>query len=474
LTLTFTLFSKQAHHQQQQHSQHSISTAQHPAEHVEVKSEPMTILSTPDQDVPSSGVNVNEFMTGSHEGDLTLPPLGQGISPQFMFSPEPEGNQPPHPGGHNANTVVVSGGPPVATMVTIDDSRSTLRIEGGNIMTTAGSTSAAVAAATSAISGATSNSHHLHGHIPQHLHPQHLPVTSSSSVIQQQHVTGIILQGGNGGHTSGSGTPVDEPQDLTPAQESMSHTPPISATSNGNGGPMNLPPPQLPQTPISNVSTLGGIVISAPPTPTTPGPPLNSSTPGGNEPNSPGTPTPPKKDRNSRKTCPYCHKDFHEMSLKRHIKDVHFRNQNTYVICPQCCKQYASQNSLYSHLNRVHGVKRDMMQDIQLQTVGGGGSNGGTVSANTSGNGANNSGSSGGSTASGGSGQISVITNQHQPQQQPQSAPPQGSHHHHHGHHLSPQQSQQQQSHQQQQHIVHTDNSHDGIMDLAHHSDSSN
>ena len=48
--------------------------------------------------------------------------------------------------------------------------------------------------------------------------------------------------------------------------------------------------------------------------------------------------------------------DFHEMSLKRHIKDVHFRNQNTYVICPQCCKQYASQNSLYSHLNRVGGT----------------------------------------------------------------------------------------------------------------------
>ena len=49
------------------------------------------------------------------------------------------------------------------------------------------------------------------------------------------------------------------------------------------------------------------------------------------------------------------------MSLKRHIKDVHFRNQNTYVICPQCCKQYASQNSLYSHLNRV---------GISLQGVG--------------------------------------------------------------------------------------------------------
>ena len=65
--------------------------------------------------------------------------------------------------------------------------------------------------------------------------------------------------------------------------------------------------------------------------------------------------TPGKKERNSRKQCPYCHKDFHEMSLKRHIKDVHFKNQNTYVICPQCCKQYASQNSLYSHLNRVSG-----------------------------------------------------------------------------------------------------------------------
>ena len=83
----------------------------------------------------------------------------------------------------------------------------------------------------------------------------------------------------------------------------------------------------------------------------------------------------------------YISLDFHEMSLKRHIKDVHFKNQNTYVICPQCCKQYASQNSLYSHLNRVkfsltismkvgwscwhvqvHGVKKD---DIQLQLQGG-------------------------------------------------------------------------------------------------------
>ena len=160
------------------------------------------------------------------------------------------------------------------------------------------------------------------------------------------------------------------------------------------------------------------------------------------------------------------------MSLKRHIKDVHFRNQNTYVICPQCCKQYASQNSLYSHLNRVHGVKRDMMQDIQLQMVGGGGNNGGPGggSANTSGNGGgpNNGGPSGGGTASGGNSQISALTNQHPQQQQPQSGP-QGSHHHH-GHHLSPQQL----GGHPQQHLVHADNSHDGIMDLAHHSDSSN
>lgn len=75
-----------------------------------------------------------------------------------------------------------------------------------------------------------------------------------------------------------------------------------------------------------------------------------------------------KKDRNARKTCPHCNKDFHEMSLKRHINDIHLRNQNTYVICPQCCKQYASQNSLYSHLNRVHGVKKDDLQ-MMSQTV---------------------------------------------------------------------------------------------------------
>ena len=53
---------------------------------MQVKSEPMAILST-QEDVPSSGINVNEYI---NQGDLTpLPSLGggQGISPQFMFSP---------------------------------------------------------------------------------------------------------------------------------------------------------------------------------------------------------------------------------------------------------------------------------------------------------------------------------------------------------------------------------------------------
>ena len=88
------------------------------------------------------------------------------------------------------------------------------------------------------------------------------------------------------------------------------------------------------------------------------------------------------------------YKDFHEMSLKRHIKDVHFRSQNTYVICPQCCKQYASQNSLYSHLNRVHNVKKDVMSDIQLgppSAAGGSAGSGASTSATGNGTGNNDS-----------------------------------------------------------------------------------
>ena len=271
-------------------------------EPVEVKAEPMAILSAAaatgpaaapqtiavnaaggggggggqPEDVPSSGVNVTEFIT-SHENDLTLQSLTtHGISPQFMFSPAET------TGGDNAAAAAANaatnngggggggGGPaaPTATLVTIDDKSPIV---------------------------STANSHHLH-----HLSHAHV------------------------GHHH----PLDEPQDLTPA-------PPTS------------PPP-----------------AAAPPGP----PPAPPHTPGASNP-AVGSPTPPKKDRNSRKTCPHCNKDFHEMSLKRHIKDVHFRSENTYVICPQCCKQYASQNSLYSHLNRVHGVKKELLNssDMQLQ-----------------------------------------------------------------------------------------------------------
>ena len=65
--------------------------------------------------------------------------------------------------------------------------------------------------------------------------------------------------------------------------------------------------------------------------------------------------TPGKKERNSRKQCPYCHKDFHEMSLKRHTKDAHFRNQNTYFICPQwkgCQRKQSVTNNTGININR--------------------------------------------------------------------------------------------------------------------------
>jgi uncharacterized C2H2 Zn-finger protein len=164
------------------------------------------------------------------------------------------------------------------------------------------------------------------------------------------------------------------------------------------------------------------------------------------------SPTPPpsganssklQKDRNSRKTCGYCHKDFHEMSLKRHIKDVHFRSQNTYVICPQCCKQYASQNSLYSHLNRVHGVKKEMLADMQLQmvTVGGG----------------ENSGGGGGSSNASNASSTAGVGQQQQQQEQEQ-----------------PQQQQLQSSVTPTPGGSRSNNHHEEIMDLAHHSDSSN
>ena len=53
---------------------------------MEVKAEPMAILSTTHEEVPSSGVNVTEFIT-TQDGDLAT--LGHGISAGFMFSPDP-------------------------------------------------------------------------------------------------------------------------------------------------------------------------------------------------------------------------------------------------------------------------------------------------------------------------------------------------------------------------------------------------
>jgi len=241
------------------------------SEHVEVKSEPIILPNQP-EDVPSSGVNVTEFIT-AHDNDLALQSLGHGISPQFIFSPDPaEGGQ---QGQHQVavsttggQVVSANGVPPGATFVVTDDKT--------------------VNAGVGSVAGASIVSTVAAGH------PQHQQHHGAIVQQQQQHQPELHRR-------------VDEqPQDLTPGPQDspvVTHTPP----TNGGGG-------------------------------ATPG------TPGGSASNSsvvasPSTPTPPKKDRNSRKTCGYCHKDFHEMSLKRHIKDVHFRNQNTVVICPQCCKQ---------------------------------------------------------------------------------------------------------------------------------------
>jgi len=241
---------------------------------VEVKSEPLSMMSGNgqggghhDQD-PGGTVSVAEFITT--EGDLSLPPLPHGMSNQFMFPPDPS------PGDPGAIA------PPPAALVTIQPEKESVTSVGTSYSTTR--------VVSVAVPGTTSLDGHqqdpLHDHVSHH---------------------------GGPGTPQGHRTHDQEPQDLTPMQD------------------------------VSNTQ-------------------LSTTT-------SPDTPGRKEKERNSRKQCPYCHKDFHEMSLKRHIKDVHFRNQNTYVICPQCCKQYASQNSLYSHLNRVHGVKKDEIHLQNLQTV---------------------------------------------------------------------------------------------------------
>lgn len=263
---------------------------------VEVKSEPMAMITGHQEEVPSSvtSVAVTEFITTEalvaksgtvHTspwhgvGDLTLPPLSHGMSPQFMF--------PPDPGAGDPGAIA----PAPAALVTIQPEKETVTSNAGSVAYTSGTRVVSVSVPGPAAPTATPVPGELSPATPPHHHHHH--------------------------HAMDDG----EPQDLTPMQDVGSHQ-----------------------------TVVGGV---APPLST-----LSSS------PDTPG-----KKDRNARKQCAYCHKDFHEMSLKRHIKDVHFRNQNTYVICPQCCKQYASQNSLYSHLNRVHGVKKEEIH-LQLQQVG--------------------------------------------------------------------------------------------------------
>lgn len=247
---------------------------------VEVKSEPMAMISSHQEELPPSSVaTVTEYITT--EGDLTLPPLPHGMSPQFMF--------PPDPGAGDPGAIA----PQPAALVTIQPEKET-------VTSVAGYSSRAYTSGTRVLSVS----------VPGPAAPTATPVQGDLSPAPQTPTQ----------HTHHH-QPMDdgEPQDLTPMQDVGSHQ-----TVEGGIG-----------TPISAGGGQGQL-------------------------SSPDTPS--KKERNARKQCPYCHKDFHEMSLKRHIKDVHFRNQNTYVICPQCCKQYASQNSLYSHLNRVHGVKKEEIQ----------------------------------------------------------------------------------------------------------------
>ena len=57
--------------------------------HVEVKSEPLPMMTAHHEDVPGNvgSVSVTEFITS--EGDLSLPSLPHGMSTQFMFPPDP-------------------------------------------------------------------------------------------------------------------------------------------------------------------------------------------------------------------------------------------------------------------------------------------------------------------------------------------------------------------------------------------------
>lgn len=275
----------------------------------------MAILST-QEDVPSSGINVNEYI---NQGDLTpLPSLGgQGISPQFMFSPDPNGGGgDPNGGsgnpGNQAVQVQQAGGQQV--MVTVDENNRPIRVlEGGMVMTSAGAGTVVTSMGTVAVS----NMQHSH----QHHHMQ--SAQPGQATLQQQHIlvthTSTGQQGGGPGSTTGSATPgVDEqPQDLTPAQEQNNSL----HNNSGSNTPTAMQQQQQSMLTSTPVSQAGGGGVG---------------TPGGSASNSPTTPTSAaamaaaaaaaaqhKKDRNSRKNCTYCHKVhivtssiLHRVSLK--------------------------------------------------------------------------------------------------------------------------------------------------------------
>ena len=263
---------------------------------VEVKAEPMAILaassaavaaaaasSSAHEEVPSSGVNVTEYIV-NHENDLTLP-LGHGISPGgFMFSPDP------------ASAAAAS-----AAAAASDHHNS--HMEDAKVVTVPSTSSvSSVGVPPLHTSTPISSSHH---HISHHQQQQQLQHHHQHHQHQHQD---------------------EQPQDLTPTQvdtsSSQQHSTPEAATSSN--------PPSASATPNS----FAGASPSGTPTP-----PSASASSSASAAAAAASAAASKKDRNTRKTCNYCHKDFHEMSLKRHIKDVHFRSQNTYVICPQCCKQ---------------------------------------------------------------------------------------------------------------------------------------
>ena len=327
---------------------------------VEVKSEPMAILSS-QEDVPSSGVNVQELMS-SHEGDLASlsAAIPQGISPHFMFSPDPESGNSAQQG--QTLVAVEDRGPTGAATVRMVEASS---LASSGIVTSGVVTSVSVSNHTGIL---VPTSHHLHAHLPTHSQQQHQQPQQQHhhqqpqehhmvhhQQTQQQQMTHNQHGGQQQQHLNVQEIHKEEPQDLTPTQ----HDSPTATV--GTPSSVGVPPPHTP-TGMSNNS------------PSTPTPPKNGGTPGSSN-NS-------DKKTGARKSCPYCNKDFHEMSLKRHIKDVHFRSQNTFVICPQCCKQYASQNSLYSHLNRVHNVKKDVMADIQIPMSNNQGQGGHSSNAN--------------------------------------------------------------------------------------------